>query len=190
MIETLGRRERKKAETRQKIADAARRLFLERGYAAVGVRDVAAAADVALTTLFLHFASKEALVFERDDDFQRLLTQAVSGRAPQEPLVPALRDQILAMVRHCGAPGAAPLQRVIDETPALRQYEEAMLLRHAESLADAIAADLGLAGATTACRTIARFTIDAYSLARASDDPERAVEEIFRMIAAAWDAAA
>lgn len=83
-----GRRERKKAATRQKIADTALRLFMERGYDAVGIRDVAAEADVAVTTLFSHFASKEALVFEQDTDFEQRLTRAVTGRAPHEPLLP------------------------------------------------------------------------------------------------------
>ncbi len=183
-----GRRERKKAATRQKIADTALRLFLERGYDAVGIRDVATAADVAVTTVFSHFASKEALVFERDGDFEQRLTQAVTDRAPHEPLIPALRREIHAMVRHCATESAAPIWRMIDETPALREYEESMGLRHAESLAAAIAADPGLSRTPTACRTIARFVIDAHSLAREAADPEAAVDEIFLMIEAAWEA--
>jgi AcrR family transcriptional regulator len=182
-----GRRERKKAATRQKIADTALRLFLERGYDAVGIRDVAAEADVAVTTLFSHFASKEALVFEQDEDFEQRLAQAVTGRAPHEPLIPALRCEVQALVRHCTADAAAPIWRMIDESPALRKYEESMRLRHAELLATAITGDLGLPQTTTACRAIARFAIDAYSLAREADDPEAAVDEIFRMIEAAWE---
>ncbi|MBE1533109.1 TetR/AcrR family transcriptional regulator [Actinomadura algeriensis] len=181
-----GRRERKKAATRQKIADAALRLFLARGYDAVGIRDVAAEADVAVTTLFSHFASKEALVFEQDEDFEQRLTRAVTDRAPHEPLMPALRRETHALVRHCTVDGAAPIWRMIDETPSLREYEESMRLRHAESLAKAIDAEHDAAPSTTACRTIARFVIDAYSLAREAADPEAAVDEIFRMIEAAW----
>ncbi|WP_158889524.1 TetR/AcrR family transcriptional regulator [Amycolatopsis anabasis] len=182
-----GRRERKKAATRQKIADTALRLFLERGYDAVGIRDVAAEADVAVTTLFSHFASKEALVFEQDQDFEQRLARAVTDRAPHEPLIPALRREIQALVRHCAAEDAAPIWRMIDASPALRQYEVSMRLRHAESLAAAIAADPDQAQTTTACRTIARFVIDAHSLAREAADPEAAVDEIFRMIEAAWN---
>ncbi|MER5301766.1 helix-turn-helix domain-containing protein [Streptomyces lasiicapitis] len=185
---TTGRRERKKAATRQKIADTALRLFLERGYDAVGIRDVAAEADVAVTTLFSHFASKEALVFEQDDTFEQRLTQAVTGRAPDEPLIPALRREVHALVRHCTAEGSAPLYRMIDGSPALREYEESMRLRHAESLAAALAADPGLPQSTTACRTIARFVIDAYALAREAADPDAAVDEIFQMVEAAWEA--
>lgn len=188
MTVPTGRRERKKAATRQKIADTALRLFLERGYDAVGIREVAAEADVAVTTLFSHFASKEALVFEQDEDFEQRLTRAVTGRAPHEPLIPALRHEIHALVRHCTADGAAPIWRMIDESPALREYEESMRLRHAETLAAAIAGDPGLARPATASRAIARFVIDAYSLAREAADPEAAVDEIFRMIEAAWAA--
>ncbi|MEU3660367.1 helix-turn-helix domain-containing protein [Streptomyces sp. NPDC032940] len=183
-----GRRERKKAATRQKIADTALRLFLERGYDAVGIRDVAAEADVAVTTVFSHFASKEALVFEQDADFEQRLTQAVTDRAPHEPLIPALRREILALVRHCTADNAGPLWRMIEASPALRKYEESMRLRHAETLATTIAADPELPRTTTASRTIARFVIDAYSLAREAADPDAAVDEIFRMIEAAWEA--
>ncbi|GAA1698621.1 TetR/AcrR family transcriptional regulator [Streptomyces yatensis] len=188
MTVPTGRRERKKAATRQKIADTALRLFLEHGYDAVGIRDVATEADVAVTTLFSHFASKEALVFEQDENFEQRLTQAVTGRAPHEPLIPALRREIQALVRHCTADGAAPIWQMIDASPALREYEESMRLRHAEALATAIAADPDLAQTTTACRAIARFAIDAFSLAREAADPQAAVDEIFHMIEAAWKA--
>jgi len=183
----LGRRERKKAATRQSIADTALRLFLERGYNAVGIRDVAAEADVAVTTIFSHFASKEALVFAEDELFEQRLTQAVTGRAPHEPLIPTLCREIQALVRHCAADSAAPIWRMVDQSPSLRQYEESIRLRHAESLATAIAADLGLPQTTTACATIARFMIDAYSLARQAADPQAAMDEIFPMIEAAWE---
>ncbi|MEV0676039.1 helix-turn-helix domain-containing protein [Actinosynnema sp. NPDC050436] len=186
MTVPTGRRERKKAATRRKIADTALRLFLERGYDAVGIRDVAAEADVAVTTLFSHFASKEALVFEQDEDFEHRLARAVTDRAPDEPLIPALRREVAALVRHCTADSAAPVRRMVHGSAALREHEESMRLRHAESLASVIAADPRLARSTTACRTIARFTVDAYSLARDAADPEAALEEIFRMVEAAW----
>ncbi|BBB00082.1 putative TetR family transcriptional regulator [Actinacidiphila reveromycinica] len=184
-----GRRERKKAATRQKIADAALRLFLERGYDAVGIRDVAAEADVAVTTLFSHFASKEALVFEQDKEFEQRLARAALDRAPGAPLIPALRREVHAMVRHCTAEGAAPIWRMIEASPDLREYEESMRLRHAESLAAAVAGDAASGRTATACRATARFVVDAYAVARGADDPQAAVDEVFVMIEAAWEAA-
>ena len=64
-----------------------------------------------------------------------------------------------------------------------------MRLRHADSLAQAIAADLGLPQTTTVCRAVARFVVEAFSLAREAADPPTAVEEVFTMIEAAWEAA-
>ena len=55
------------------IADTALAMFLERGYDAVGIREIAAAADVAITTLFAHFPSKESLVFDEDQKLEAQL---------------------------------------------------------------------------------------------------------------------
>jgi AcrR family transcriptional regulator len=63
-IEELSRRERKKRQTRQAISDVATRLFLERGFDAVTVAEVARAADVAVQTVFNHFPAKEDLFFD------------------------------------------------------------------------------------------------------------------------------
>ncbi|NEB73664.1 TetR/AcrR family transcriptional regulator [Streptomyces sp. SID14478] len=190
MTEPSGRRERKKAATRQRIADTALRLFLDRGYDAVGIRDVAAEADVAVTTVFAHFASKEALVYERDQDFEQRLTRAVAERPAHEPLVPALHREVQFLVRHCTAQGSAPVRRMIEESAALQEYEESMSLRHAQALAAALAADTRLGRSTTACRATARFVIDAYALACRAEDPGATVDEVFRMIDAAWEATA
>lgn len=58
------RRERKKERTRQEIYQAAMKLFVARGFAAVTVEDICQAADVARGTFFLHFPTKDALLLE------------------------------------------------------------------------------------------------------------------------------
>ena len=73
---------------REAIADAASRLFAERGFDDVTVDDIAAAADVGRKTVFNHFPRKEDLFFDRDEDIRRLLGDAVQRRdvAPIESL--------------------------------------------------------------------------------------------------------
>ena len=51
-----------KAETRQKILDAALGLFAESGFQATTTRDIAIAAGIATGTLFNYFQTKEAII--------------------------------------------------------------------------------------------------------------------------------
>ena len=59
----IDRRQRRKAETRQRLLDAASRLFAERGFEGTRPQDIAREADVAIGTFYLHFADRrEAFV--------------------------------------------------------------------------------------------------------------------------------
>ncbi|MCZ9345440.1 TetR/AcrR family transcriptional regulator, partial [Streptomyces sp. TRM76130] len=69
MTET-GLRERKKRRTYQVLSDTAVRLFTERGFDAVSVAEVAAAAEVSKPTLFRYFPAKEDLVLYRIADHE------------------------------------------------------------------------------------------------------------------------
>jgi AcrR family transcriptional regulator len=81
--EIEGLRARKKRAARETIAATARRLFAERGFDAVTVAEVAAAADVSEKTVFNHFPTKEDLAFAgREQGLIRLvadITQRPSG---------------------------------------------------------------------------------------------------------------
>ena len=72
-------RDRKKAATRQGISDAATRLFVERGFDGVTVKEIADAADVSPTTVFKHYPTKEALVFDEDAEQQSRLVASGAG---------------------------------------------------------------------------------------------------------------
>lgn len=63
-----GLRERKKAKTRAAIQDAALRLYLEQGYAATTVEQIAEAAEVSQSTFFRYFPTKpETVLYDRLD---------------------------------------------------------------------------------------------------------------------------
>ncbi|NUT44543.1 MAG: TetR family transcriptional regulator [Thermoactinospora sp.] len=70
-------RERKKAKTRALIQREALRLFRDQGYAATTVEQVAEAAEVAPSTVFRYFPTKEDLVvIDEDQDFLDALRDA------------------------------------------------------------------------------------------------------------------
>jgi len=67
------RREREKSETRDKILDAARELFVTEGYEGVSMRKVAEKIEYSPTAIYVHFADKEELFRELcHQDYARL----------------------------------------------------------------------------------------------------------------------
>src|SRR5438105_15598231 len=92
---TVGLRERKKARTRQLIADTAARLFAERGYERVAVSDVAREAEVAEQTLYNYFPTKEQLVTARDEQIQDRLCSLIRARPPRLTPAAAVRHFVL-----------------------------------------------------------------------------------------------
>src|SRR4051794_24040779 len=77
-----GLRERKKAATRQAISDVATRLFEARGFEAVTVAEIAAAANVSAKTVFNYFPAKEDLFFDAEDAVRDALVAAVPDVRP------------------------------------------------------------------------------------------------------------
>jgi AcrR family transcriptional regulator len=85
-----GLRERKKAQTRRAISDVATRLFMERGFEAVTVAEVAEAAGVSIKTVFNYFGSKEELFLDREAEVRDAIVAAVAGRAEGRRVTEAL----------------------------------------------------------------------------------------------------
>src|SRR2546427_12742835 len=97
-MSSTGLRERKKALTRQLIADTAARLFAERGYENVAVSDVAREADVAEQTVYNYFPTKEQLVTDREQQIQERLCLLVRSRLPGSTPADAIREFVLRAV--------------------------------------------------------------------------------------------
>ncbi|MFE6687636.1 TetR/AcrR family transcriptional regulator [Streptomyces sp. NPDC057743] len=187
----LGRRERKKAATRQALADAALRLFAERGYDHVGIRDIAEAADVSTTTLFKHFPSKEALVFDEGDEIKAALLAAVRERPAGQSIPRALRDHVLRARLPKGAdadPRFVQLLELVDATPALRAYARRMWMQHEIDLAAVIAEESGVPADDPMCRALAHFALEARDLGHDSPDPEAVVNGAFALLERGWSA--
>jgi AcrR family transcriptional regulator len=123
MSATGGLRERKKLETRHRLADVAARLFAEHGYDAVTVTDVARAAEVADQTVYNYFPTKPDLVLDRADEILERSRRVVAERAPSE--TPA--DAICALVHE-------DIDRLLSEDPALARGEFPALCLQSGSL--------------------------------------------------------
>ncbi len=111
-------------QTRARIREVANRLFLERGYDAVTVAEVAREAGVSSVTVFNHFPRKEDLFLDRTDDAVEFLSSAVRDRAPGVDVLTSLHAQSMHLFddRHplSGVdPRSEPFFRTVAESPAL-----------------------------------------------------------------------
>ncbi|MFV0135109.1 TetR/AcrR family transcriptional regulator [Streptomyces sp. HMX87] len=145
MSET-GLRERKKRRMYQALSDVAVRLFVEKGFDAVSVAEVAAAAEVSKPTLFRYFPAKEDLVLHRIADHEGEAARAVAeGPTP----LGALRRQFLAGLERYDPvtglnddPDVLAFHALLYGTPALVARLHTHLERSEAALAEALGGDL------------------------------------------------
>ncbi|MEV4096447.1 TetR/AcrR family transcriptional regulator [Streptosporangium saharense] len=131
-------REHKKRQTRQAISDAATRLFLERGFEAVTIAEIASAAQVAKMTVTNYFPRKEDLALDAHEAFVACLAHTVANREQGESALAALRREFLAALERRDAllgfssPGFA---RMIADSPTLTARLRDLYGRREDALA-------------------------------------------------------
>ncbi|WP_157245348.1 TetR/AcrR family transcriptional regulator [Nonomuraea typhae] len=145
-----GLRERKKRETRLRIADMAMGLFMTRGFDNVTVAEVARAADVSVNTVFNYFRTKEDLFMDRWDEVEDLPSKVVRERRPGEGIVAAFRRDFLDALdtgdwRYGLHEGADHFGRLVADSPSLtarmRELEHATDVRLARTVEEETGAD-------------------------------------------------
>jgi AcrR family transcriptional regulator len=139
----LGRRERKKQQTRELIADTARRLFTERGFDRVTVAEIAREADVAEKTVFNYFPTKEDLFYGGMEVFEAELVDAVRERPVGEPVLDAFRrfvlDSLGRLANEEMPDVVATAARLVAASRALQAREREIVAHSTDALATLIA---------------------------------------------------
>jgi AcrR family transcriptional regulator len=132
-----GLRERKKRLMRQQLSDTATQMFLERGFDAVRVADVAEACGVSEKTVFNYFPTKESLVLDRLETTMASLRGGLPDLAisPAEAALQILDRELSGMTGWLAGqddPGQAAqailrFGDLIRATPSLRAYQADMM---------------------------------------------------------------
>src|SRR3954463_325124 len=142
----LGRRERKKLETRRALASAALHLAAERGPDQVTIEDIAEAVDVSVRTFFNYFSSKEEAIIGWDPDGRADVADKLLGRPGDEPPLVAMRNVVHELIH--GAPEWADERalrhRLVRECPSLLPRHLAAHYELERSLLNAMAQRLGV----------------------------------------------
>jgi AcrR family transcriptional regulator len=148
-VTEVGLRERKKARTRRAIADAAARLFAERGYEQVAVSDVAREAEVSEQTVYNYFQTKEQLVTDLDQHFQEELDQRIRTRSPGTSPAAAVRELVLDAVEGIRSVPAEQWHGELGYLAAISPTVHRIALEMSDRQANAIATAIRESSTTT-----------------------------------------
>jgi AcrR family transcriptional regulator len=135
--EAEGLRERKKRLMRQQLSDTATQMFMERGFDAVRVTEIAEACGVSEKTVFNYFPTKESLILDRLESTMASLRTGLAERgvSPVEAALQILDRELGAMTSWLAAqddPARAGVMirrfgTLIRATPSLRAHQSDML---------------------------------------------------------------
>src|SRR5271165_5198518 len=136
-VEAEGLRERKKRLMRQQLSDTATQMFMDRGFDAVRVTDIAEACGVSEKTVFNYFPTKESLILDRLEATMASIRTglAETGVAPVQAALRILDRELSAMMSWLTAqddPAQAGhairrFDALIQATPSLRAYQSDMM---------------------------------------------------------------
>jgi AcrR family transcriptional regulator len=191
----LSRKAQQSEATRAVLIAEARRLFAERGYAAVGTEEIVRAADVTRGALYHHFDGKEQLFRAVYEDVERELVErvAASATAAGDPLA-VLHSGVQAFLDACEDPAVERIALI--DAPSVLGWEEwrEIGLRHGFGLVQATleaAMDAGLIERQPV-RTLAHLLLGALDeaalLVARADDGGQTRREVGQALARLLDA--
>ena len=149
-----GLRERKKRLMRQQLSDTATQMFMERGFDAVRVTEIAEACGVSEKTVFNYFPTKESLILDRLESTMASLKSGLTqpGVEPAEAALRILDDELSAMTSWLAAQddlaqASAAIRRfgtLIQASPSLRAHQSDMMDQFTAVAAEILAGPAGL----------------------------------------------
>ena len=131
-------RARKHRETLARITDAGICLFLEKGYQATTLDEIAAAAGISRRTFFHYFKSKDDILLQLQSGMGEMIGKAVR-LAPQgvRPL-DAVRDAVLEICGAIPADEMLALDRLMRSSDTVMARKQASYVEHENTLFEAL----------------------------------------------------
>jgi AcrR family transcriptional regulator len=189
-----GLRERKRQQTRERLTRAAMALFLERGFEATTLDDIAAAADISRRSFFHYFDSKEDVVFAWHEEITAALVAEIAARPASESMLAAAENAIAAMVRQIEPGETIAMARLKRDNPALQARDQVKYEQLERALAEALARRAGHKAEKLGARLVAMIATGAmriggelWATEGAREKPEVLVRRTFAAIRAILD---
>jgi AcrR family transcriptional regulator len=160
-------RERKKRRTRRDLTETALRLFIDQGYEATTLAQLADAAEVSTRTFFRFFPSKEAVALAAETELWDAYVDEVHGRQIHSTVLDALREALVSTVTSMDEDWLRRFlatRGLIARTPALRDRSDLTSLTIQDRLAKTLEEKLGT-GRDVRLRLLGEIALSAWRCA-------------------------
>lgn len=183
-----GLRQRKRRETLERIRDRGIRLFIEKGYAATTLEEIAAAAGISRRTFFYYFKSKDEILLSLQADVGALLADALRQVPGDRRPLDAIRDAAIGVCASIPEGDMIALDRLMRESEAVQARKQASYVEQEKALFAALSERWPDPARQTGLRLVAMLGIGAMRLASETFNREGGKRPMAELLDEAFDA--
>ena len=183
-----GLRQRKRRETLERLRDRGIRLFVEKGYAATTVDDIAQAAGISRRTFFYYFKSKDDILLSLQADVGAMLADALRRASVDRRPLDAIRDAAVSVCASISADDMIAIDRLMRESEAVQARKQASYVEQERALFAALCERWPDPARRTGLRLVAMLAIGAMRLASEAFNREGGKRSMPELLDEAFDA--
>lgn len=120
-----GLRERNRRERHEHITNVGIRLFLENGYDATTLADIALSSGISRRHLFNYFDSKDEILFSHLREYYEMIAESIALGSPNEPALEVVRKAILSNLARFDAERTLAIAKIMKNNTALQSKNRA-----------------------------------------------------------------
>lgn len=129
-----GLRERKRRETLARITNAGIRLFIEQGYEATTLDEIAVAAGIARRTFFYYFKSKDEILLSLQSGVGDMIVQALRDAPGDRRPLEAVRDAVVKVCALVPPDDMIAIDRLMRSSAAVQARKQASYVQQEKAL--------------------------------------------------------
>jgi len=129
-----GTRARKRRETHARITEAGIRLFLDKGYDATTLDDIAAAAGISRRNFFHYFKSKDEILLSLQSGMGKMIVDALRMEPSDRRPLEAVRNAVLKVCAIIPADEMIAIDELMRTNPVVQARKQASMIEHEATL--------------------------------------------------------
>ncbi|MDQ8758099.1 helix-turn-helix domain-containing protein [Sphingosinicella sp. LHD-64] len=182
-----GLRERKRRETAKRIKETGIRLFIERGYDAATIDDIAAEAGISRRTFFYYYKSKDDILMSLQSALGDILAERLREEPDDKRPLDAVRDAALRVSATVPKDEMLVLDRLMRSSEAVQARKVASYVQHEGTLFAALREKWPEPERETALRLIAMLSFGAVRLSLDAFNREGGKRPLVELLRDAFD---